>query len=145
MSTSKWQENTYKWDQAASPRCVYADTFYRTAKDAVFAKLTEATTANQFQAAQESLLLLRQELETDMPPMHFASLIGRHLCVKDVYREAIARLRSLALLQPEPAPPPPEEKEDPQPPLTHEDVERQFQSLPPDTFFGQEQDEDDTQ
>jgi hypothetical protein len=145
MSTYKWEENTYKWEQAVSPRCVYADMFYRTARDAIFAKLTEATTAKQFEAAQESLFLLRQELETDMPAMHFASLIGRHLCVKDVYKEATARLRSLALLQPEPAPPPPPEPQEPQPPLTHGDVENIFHSLPPETYFGTERDEDDSE
>jgi hypothetical protein len=137
--------STYEWQQASSPRCVYADTFYRTARDAVFKRLTEATTANQFQAAQESLDQLRQELEQDMPAMHFSSLIGTHLCVKHLYREAVARLRSLALLQPEPLPPPPPEPPEPQPPLTHEDVENLFRKLPPDTYFGKERDEDDSE
>lgn len=145
MSTSKWEQNTYKWDQAVSPRCVYADTFYRTARDAVFAKLTADTTAKQFQAAQASLDQLREELVTDMPPMHYAALVGTHQCVKDVYKEAVGRLRSLALLQPEPLPPPPPEPPEPQPPLTHEDVEDIFQSLPPETYFGKVQDEDDSQ
>jgi hypothetical protein len=90
-----------------------------------------------------SLDQLRRELVTDMPAMHYAALIGRHQCVKDVYREAIARLRSLALLQPEPLPPPPPEPQEPQPPLTHEDVENIYRSLPPDTYFGKERDEDD--
>jgi hypothetical protein len=142
MSTYKWEQNTYKWEQAVSPRCVYSETLYRTARDAIFTKLTEATTANQFQAAQESLLLLRQDLETDMPPMHFASLIGRHQCVKDVYREAVARLRSLQIMQPVPLPPEPEA---PQPTtLSRQDVLETFEEeFPPQTFMGEEQDEDE--
>jgi hypothetical protein len=137
--------STYKWEQTVSPRCVYADTFYRTARDAVFGRLTEHTTAKQFQAAKESLDQLREDLVTDMPAMHFAALVGRHQCVKDVYKEAIARLRSVALLQPEPPPPPEPEPPEPQLPLTHEDVENLFRKLPPETYFGKEQDEDDSQ
>jgi hypothetical protein len=142
MSTYKWEQNTYKWDQAVSPRCVYADTFYRTARDAIFAKLTEATTAKQFEAAKVSLDQLRDELVTDMPPMHFASLIGRHLCVKDVYREAVARLRSLQIMQPVPLPP---EPEPPQPTtLSRQAVLETFEEeFPPQTFMGEEQDEDE--
>jgi hypothetical protein len=99
---------TSDWNlPSGSPRCVYADTLYRTAKDAIFSKLTKDTTPEQFQAALESLTLLREELERDMPAMHYGALIGTHRCVNDVYREAVARLRCLAVLTPPPKPPVP--------------------------------------
>jgi hypothetical protein len=44
----------------------------------------------------------------------------------------------------QPEPPPAAEPADTQPPLTHQDVEHIFQSLPPDTFIGKERDEDNT-
>jgi hypothetical protein len=126
--------------------CFYADSFYRTAIDAIFTKITDATTPKQFQAAQESLKLLWQELEQDMPPMHFASRVGTHRCVKDMYREASARLRSLAIMQPVPLPPVSEPEAPTQTTLTREDVLRGFErEFPPQTLFGDDQDEDDAQ
>jgi hypothetical protein len=96
MTTADWQL------PAGAPRCVYADELYRTAKDAIFSKLTKDSTPKQFDQALESLQLLRQELEQDMPAMHYAALVGTHRCVKDLYREAEARLRSLAIMHPAP-------------------------------------------
>jgi hypothetical protein len=100
MTTADWHI------PADTPRCVYADTLYRTAKNAIFNKLTKDSTQEQFQAALDSLRLLRQELEQDMPAMHYAALVGTHRCVKDLYREAEALLRSLQIMQPAPEPQP---------------------------------------
>jgi hypothetical protein len=98
----------YDWVlPAGSPLCVFSDAFYRTGREAVFQQLTTDTTPEQFQAAEESLQRLRDELVTDMPAMHYGSLVGTHRCVNHLYREASARLRSLAVLQPVPPPPAP--------------------------------------
>ena len=104
MSTDNWQL------PSGAPRCVFADTLYRTAKETIFCKLRMDTTPGQFAAAQESLRLLREELERDMPAMHYGALIGTHRCVKDLYREASARLRMLAVLQPAPQAPAPKQQ-----------------------------------
>jgi hypothetical protein len=84
------------------PLCVYSDLFYRTAQDSIFSQLTDDTTSAQFEQAQVNLLLMKQELEKDMPPMHYASQIGTHLCLEVLYKEAILRLKNLAVLQPIP-------------------------------------------
>jgi hypothetical protein len=89
------------------PLCVFADSFYRTAQDTIFRQLGDTTTPEQFQAAQECLKRLRETLEKDMPPMHYGAQIGTHRCVRDLCKEASARLRNLALLQPTPQPPAP--------------------------------------
>jgi hypothetical protein len=92
---------------ARYPLCAFADAFYRTARDSIFSQLTAVTTPEQFQAAQESLLLLREELEQDMPAMHYGAQVDTRRCVGDLYKEASARLRSLAVLHPVPQPPAP--------------------------------------
>jgi hypothetical protein len=149
MITKIWNENTrrfepnpYDWPEAATPRCVYAETFYRIARGAVFLSLSEHTTASQFQAAEESLDQLRRDLEKDMPRLHYSVLIGRHLCVKDVWKEGKGRLRSLSLLQPEILPLRPEP---PRPTtLSRQDVLEAFEKdFPPQTFIGEEQDKDE--
>jgi hypothetical protein len=104
MSTDNWNL------PSGAPRCVFADALYRTAKDTIFSKLRMDTTPGEFAAAQESLRLLREELERDMPAMHYAAQIGSHRCVKDLYREARAWLRTLAVLQPVPHAPAPKQQ-----------------------------------
>jgi hypothetical protein len=120
------------------PLCFYADQFYRTAKDSLFSQLSDATTPEQFEEAQATLLKLRQDVEQDMPPIHYAAQFGTHICVDTLYKEASLRLLNFALLQPaqqpEPAPPAPR-----QAPLTYEDILNMLEKLiPPDTFFGEE-------
>jgi hypothetical protein len=88
------------------PICPQADSFHRTAQDAIFRQLSGATSPEQFQAAQASLELLRAELEQQLPWTHYGFSVGTHRCVRDLYKEASARLRNLALLQPTPQPPP---------------------------------------
>jgi hypothetical protein len=84
------------------PLCPQADSFHRTAQDAIFRQLGNTTTPEQFQAAQASLELLRAELEQQLPWSHYGLSVGTHRCVGDLYKEATARLRSLAVLQPAP-------------------------------------------
>jgi hypothetical protein len=119
------------------PLCVYSDVFYRTAQDSIFSQLTDETTPAQFEQAQAYLLLMKQELEQDMPAMHYASQIGMHLCVGVLYKEAALRFRNLALLQPEPLPP----VIGPQP-LSPEDIvnnlENDLPVDPDETYLGEQ-------
>jgi hypothetical protein len=110
--------SAYDWIlSAGAPLCLLSDSFYSTAQDTVFRQLTRETTPEQFQAALESLTQLRDELVQGLYPTHYGSLVGRHRCVDHLYREAVARLRSLEIMQPMPAPEPP-----PKPPETLADV-----------------------
>jgi hypothetical protein len=73
----------------------------------VFAQLTDTTTKEQFKQPQESLRQLCRELEARVDWDHYASSFGPiHSCVRDVYDDAAARLRNLAIMQPPPPPPP---------------------------------------
>ena len=106
-------------------------------------QVAEFTTPEQIEQLQQSLEHLYKELEKMTGLSHYGASFGPpHACVKDIYIHASALLKNRAILQ---QPPPSEEPEDPQPPLTHEDVENIFHSLPPETYFGKEQDEDDSQ
>jgi hypothetical protein len=119
------------------PLCVYSDVFYRSAQDSIFSQLTDDTTPAQYEQAQANLLLMKEELEKDMPVMHYASQIGTHLCVGVLYKEAALRLRNLALLQPEPLAPVIGPL-----PLSPEDIVNNLENdLPPDpdeTYLGEE-------
>ena len=98
----------YDWTlSAGAPLCTFSDSFYRTVREAIFQQVTKETTAAQWQAALERLELLRDELVQSLYPMHYGSLVGRHRCIDHVFREAVARLRSLEIMQPVPKPPPP--------------------------------------
>ena len=120
------------------PLCVFSDVFYRTAQDTIFSQLTDDTTQQQFEQAQAYLLLMKKELEKDMPPMHYASQLGTHLCLELLYKEAILRLKNLTLLQPEPLPP----VTGPQP-LSPEDIvnnlENDLPIDPDETYLGEEE------
>jgi hypothetical protein len=133
--------SAYDWNlSAGSPLCELSDAFYRTAREAIFQQVTTDTTPEQFQAALDSLLRLREELEQDIRPMHYGALIGRHRCIHHLYREANARLRSLQIMQPQSKPPEPDAPT--QAPLTREEVLGFFENTPPpDTFFGEDRDE----
>jgi hypothetical protein len=97
----------YDWQlSAGAPLCVFSDSFYSAVRDTVFRQLTTETTPEQVQAALASLTQLRDELVQALYPMHYGSLVGRHRCVDHLYREAVARLRNLELMQPAPQPPP---------------------------------------
>jgi hypothetical protein len=122
--------SAYDWNlSAGAPLCVFSDSFYRTIRDTIFRQLTKDTTAEQFQAAQESILRLRQELVQDMPAMHYGTLVGTHRCVKDLFKEARARLRSLEIMQPVPEPPP-EPPAPPPKPRSLTDVLKELGGMP---------------
>jgi hypothetical protein len=124
------------------PLCIFSDVFYRSAQDSIFSQLTDETTPAQFEAAQANLLLMKEELEKDMPAMHYASQFGTHLCVGVLFKEASLRLKNLALLQPEPLPPEIGPK-----PLSPEDIvnnlENDLPTDPQDTFLGDEKEAED--
>jgi hypothetical protein len=119
------------------PRCVFSDVFHRTAEDTVFSQLTDDTTSQQYEQALANLLLLKEELEKDMPVMHYASHLGTHLCVGVLYKEAVLRLKNLALLRPEPLP-----LETGPEPLSPEDIvnnlENDLPIDPDETYLGDE-------
>jgi hypothetical protein len=118
------------------PLCLYADRFYRTARECIFHRLTDTTSPEQYEPAIANLLQMKEAIEKDLPAIHYAAQFGSHVCVADLYEEAVLRLRNLANLHPEapPVPPVPE-----QAPLTYEDVLLLLQKLlPPDTYFGEE-------
>jgi hypothetical protein len=98
----------YDWQlSAGAPLCTVSDSFYRTERETIFQQLTKDTTPEQWQAALEHLVRLRDELQQAIYPMHYGSLVGRHRCLDHVFREAVARLRALEIMQPAPQPPPP--------------------------------------
>jgi hypothetical protein len=82
---------------------------------------------------------MKLELDKDMPPLHYASQLGTHLCLEVLYKEASLRLRNLAILQPEPLP----LETGPQP-LSPEDIvnnlENDLPVAPDETYLGEEKD-----
>jgi hypothetical protein len=119
------------------PRCLFSDAFHRTAEDTIFNQLTDDTTPAQYEQALANLRLMKEELEKDMPPIHYASHIGTHVCVEVLYKEAVLRLKNLMLLRPEPLPP----ETGPQP-LSPEDIvnnlENDLPVDPEETYLGDE-------
>jgi hypothetical protein len=97
------------------PLCLYSDRFFRTARDCSFRRLSDATSPEQFEQAQANLLQMKQDLEKDMPPVHYAAQFGTHICVQELYLEAAMRLKNLSLLHPDqPTTPEPPEPLDPE-------------------------------
>jgi hypothetical protein len=85
--------------------CAPARTFGQIAAQSIFAKITDRTTPEQFQAAQESLRALCLRFEAQLDLFHYPSGQGTHWCVRDVYTKAAYRLQNLAIMQPVPEPP----------------------------------------
>ncbi len=122
----------YDWQlSAGAPLCVLSDSFYYSARDAVFRQLRSDMTKAQWQAALESITRLRDELLRDKYPMHYGSLVGRHRCVDHLFKEAEARLRFLQIMQPIPSPQPsPEPPPPPEPkPRSLADVVKDFEAM----------------
>jgi hypothetical protein len=98
------------YDETSSQQrrlCSAAFTFAQIVEQTVFAQISDRTTPEQFKLAQESLSQLCSELAATVDWDHYASSFGPiHSCVREVYDDAAARLRNLAIMQP-PAPPPP--------------------------------------
>jgi hypothetical protein len=94
---------------ASRPRCHLAATFAQIVEQSMLSRITETTTAEQFQALQQSLILLCMELEQQADWRHYqAAGFLSHCCVRDIYAQAAFTLKNLSLLQPAPpAPPPP--------------------------------------
>ena len=89
--------------------CRDAFTFAQIVEQTIFAQITDYTTPEQYKQAQDSLRQLCRDLEARVDWDHYASSFGPiHSCVRDVYDDAAARLRNLAIMQPAPAPPPPQ-------------------------------------
>jgi hypothetical protein len=127
----------YDWILPQSlPLCLYADRFYRTARDTLFSRLSDTTSCEQIEQLQAILLQMKEDIEKDMPAVHYAAQFGSHVCVSDLFDEASLRLQGMVLL------PPPESEESPVPdqaPLTYEELLILLQKLlPPDTFFGEQ-------
>jgi hypothetical protein len=135
---------------ARYPLCPPADSLYRTGQ-AIFHNLSGAVTSDKINAAQEALAQHRTELALTLHPLHFGVSVGRHICVEDVYCEAKARLRGLAAtIQPAPESPatPPAPARSPQPLSDEELMERlkeYVKESTKDTFFGQDQKEEEEQ
>jgi hypothetical protein len=89
------------------PTCPHARTFLQIADQTIFAKITPATTADQYTAAEEILRELCQRLEAQVDMFHHPAATGDHWCVRDVYDHAVLALKGLsAMHQQEVAPPP---------------------------------------
>ena len=123
------------------PLCLYSNMFYRTAQDSIFSQLSDDTTPAQFEQAQTFLRLMKEELEKDMPRLHYASHLDTHVCVGMLYKEAILRLKNLQVLHPEPLP-----LETGPKPLSPEDIvnnlENDLPTNPQDTLLGDEKEID---
>jgi hypothetical protein len=136
MASRDWQL------PADLPLCLYSNMFYRTAQDSIFSQLTDDTTPAQFEQAQTFLLLMKEELEKDMPRLHYASHLDTHVCVGMLYKEALLRLKNLQVLHPEPLP-----LETGPKPLSPEDIvnnlENDLPTKPQDTLLGDEKEIDD--
>jgi hypothetical protein len=135
--------SAYDWQlSAGAPLCTFSDSFYRTVRESIFQQLTKETTTAQFQEATERILRLRDELQQAIYPMHYGALVGRHRCVDHLYREAVARLRSLEITQPVPVPQPPPEPPPPDP--QEHSLEDVADNIAPadDTFLGDTGEED---
>jgi hypothetical protein len=91
--------------------CSPARSFAQIAAQSIFAKITDRTTPEQYQAAQESLRQLCQRYEATLDLFHYpAAYSSPHWCVRDVYTDAAYRLQNLSIMQPVPEPPAPKQQ-----------------------------------
>jgi hypothetical protein len=79
------------------PRCHLATTLAQIVEQSLLCRITESTTAEQFQLMQQTLILLCMELEQQADWRHYASTdTVRHCCVRDIYTQAVFILKHLA-------------------------------------------------
>jgi hypothetical protein len=106
--------------------------------DQIIAKVTDQTTKEQIQDARYALTALYETLARQLDFTHHVGPPGQifHTCLREVFVDADAKLKVLAVLQPEPKPSQPEEQ---QRHWTPEQVYKFFEAfLSEDTFFGEE-------
>jgi hypothetical protein len=84
--------------------CRDSYTVARLIEQTIFEKITPETTADQFAAAQLSLLQLCQRFENNLDLFHYAAISGVYQCIRDVYEDGRARLENLRIMQPPPKP-----------------------------------------
>jgi hypothetical protein len=135
-------------NQYAASLCEFVERLRETA-DGLFSQVNDRTTPAQFNAAQQTLLERKQELEAELRArgrFHYASAAGSlHRCVPQVYEDAKTRLRLLSQLQQPPVPPARS-----QPPRSADEVVNDIASLadamkrPGDTYLGEGRSEDTT-
>jgi hypothetical protein len=82
--------------------CSYSRMYAQIVEQTILSQITERTTPAQFAAAQQSLLALCQRLEAKVDLFHYPAETGTHQCVRDVYTDAVFRLKNISLMQPEP-------------------------------------------
>jgi hypothetical protein len=78
--------------------CSFAFTYAQIIEQTIFSRITDRTTPQQFEAAQQSLLELCQRFESQMDWSHFPAPHGLHSCIRDVYTDAKFRLKNLMIM-----------------------------------------------
>jgi hypothetical protein len=125
--------------------CSYSRMYAQIVEQTILSQITERTTPAQFAAAQQSLLALCQRLEAKVDLFHYPAETGTHQCVRDVYTDAVFRLKNISLMQPEPQPEPQAPK---QQLLTVEgvviDLEETIRTSREETYLGTDDDSADS-
>jgi hypothetical protein len=97
------------YTSGSRPTCPHARTYIQISEQTIFAKITPATTPDQFTAAAEILCQLRDRIEAQVDMFHYPAASGDHWCVRDVYDHAVLALKGIAAMhQQEVAPPSPQ-------------------------------------
>jgi hypothetical protein len=106
--------------------------------DQIIAKITDQISKDQIQAARYALAALYETLARQLDFTHHVGPPGQifHTCIREVFDDADAKLKVLAVLQPEPKP---SQSEEQQRHWTPEQVYELFEAYySEDTFFGEE-------
>jgi hypothetical protein len=89
--------------------CSFAYTYPQIIEQTIFARITDRTTPEQFEAALKTLGELCQRMERQMDWSHYPASQGIHSCLRDVYTDAEFRLKNLAIMH-QPAVPSPSQQ-----------------------------------
>ena len=126
---------SYDWKLPTNlPLCYFSDSLYRSAKDGIFSQISDYVSPQQLEAVQSLLLQMKQDIEKDMPAIHYAAQFGTHICLEDIFKEASNRLKFLALFQV--APPAEPERHSLSPEEVVNNLENRLQSSTEDTYLG---------